>query len=801
MLIPLAAVLAAAPQAGLHESAELKDAVETELSSLDVEAYFPRGPFRTAQRLIARRDTEKGVRLLRRLLREHPNAPERPQARYLLGLGLIGLGEYEEAARLFDELASSYPLLRDDHLFFRGQALYLWGSYLDAAEALGRVDPEGARGEDARRLMAWALLRATDFSRLVRWLEAEKELRPLEPELVFVLAQARHRTGDILGAYRGFREVWRRDAGKYLGPALAHIATLKIGERWMVGERERRAILDLDAKLRSSKDVDRALGELQKRLSRAGNRRLLAEVEYARGRYAEARRKFKTAEKRYRSAHETAPVEMVELRARIGLALGHVLEWLGDERHALKTYRTVAERFADRPEAEDALIAAAEIQVRGRKYQDAQGLCEQLLLTNPVTKYRRRCLWTVGWAHFRLGQYVRARQFFHSLSRMDLSAEMDGAAKYWLARTNMTVGRLEEARDLYRSILKRYPLSYYAALSEEQLTEALDEARDAKKHQDRAPAALPPKLLQVREYTRLGLRSRALAALAAFEKAERERPGKIEKSVYYAMAHLYEELRHPLDARKMREECARVYPTSLGDEAFVEAAKKAHPLKYEEVVRKQAEAFQIPESLLFALIRTESGFRPRAVSPMSAYGLAQLILPTAKAVSARLGAGRATKKRLLYDQDYNVRLGAAYLRQMLDRYEGSEVLALAAYNAGPSAVDAWLRRRVRALTGVKGAGIGVQPAPDELAEEIPVAETRRYVKGVLARARGYARLYTRPKKTVRPPPDLEVAAYAEPVDLPAQPKRVPDAPTGSAVWERRYVRPREVEIYDRPLAP
>lgn len=795
-------ILVAAPQAGLQDSAELKGVVENELFSLDVEAYFPQGPFRTAQRMIARRDTAQGVRLLRRLLREQPNAPERPQARYLLGLGLIGLGEYEEAARLFDELASSYPLLRDDHLFFRGQALYLWGSYLDAAETLARVDPEGARGEEARRLMAWALLRATDFERLVRWLETEKDVRPLEPELVFVLAQARHRTGDILGAYRGFREVWRQDAGKFSGRALAHIATLKIGERWMVGAAERRAILDLDSKLRSGVDVDRTLGDLQRRLSRTGNRRLLAEVEYARGRYAEARRRFRTAEGHYRSAQETAPVEMVELRARIGLALGHVLEWLGSERHALETYRMVAQRFADRPEAEDALIAAAEIQVRGRKYEDAQRLCEQLLLGNPVTKHRRRCLWTVGWAHFRLGQYTRARQFFGSLSRMELSAEMDGAAKYWLARTNMTVGRLEEASDLYKAILKRYPLSYYAALAEEQLTEALDEARVAKtKVTAEAPEALPPKLLQVREYVRLGLRSRALAALMTFEKAERKRPGKIEKSIYYAMAHLYEELRHPLDARKMREECARVYPTSLGDEAFVEAAKKAHPLKYEEVVRKQAEAFQLPESLLFALIRTESGFSPTAVSPMNAYGLAQLIMPTAKAVSARLGAGRPTKKRLLYDLNYNVRLGAAYLRQMLDRYEGSEVLALAAYNAGPSAVDAWLRRRVRALTGVKGSGIGVQPAPDELAEEIPVAETRRYVKGVLARARGYARLYARPKKVVRPPPELEVAAYAEPIDLPAKPRMVPDAPTGAAVWDRRYVVPREAEIHERPLAP
>src|SRR5688572_15999937 len=265
-----------------------EEAPVTELPSLELGAYFPSGPFRTAQRMIAGGSTADGVRLLRRLLKEHPEAEERPQARYLLGLGLIRLGEYEEAARLFDELASSYPVLRDDHLFFRGQALYLWGSYLGAADALSRVDPEGARGEESRRLRAWALLQATDFEHLVRWLESEKEKRPLESELVYVLARARHRTGDILGAYRALREVWREDSHELAGQALAHIANLKIGERWMIGDAERRIILALEPKLKSGKDVDKVLNNLEKRLGRSTDRKLAAEVSYARGRYAEA---------------------------------------------------------------------------------------------------------------------------------------------------------------------------------------------------------------------------------------------------------------------------------------------------------------------------------------------------------------------------------------------------------------------------------------------------------------------------------------------------------------------------------
>ena len=113
-------------------------------------------------------------------------------------------------------------------------------------------------------------------------------------------------------------------------------------------------------------------------------------------------------------------------------------------------------------------------------------------------------------------------------------------------------------------------------------------------------------------------------------------------------------------------------------------------------------------------------------------------MPTARAVAQKLGLRRPVTKGSLSNPRLNVRLGAAYLRELLDRFDGSEPLALAAYNAGPTAVSGWLSRRVRPIEGV--AGPGLAPAPDELVEEIPVDETRNYVKTVLARARGYARL-------------------------------------------------------------
>jgi soluble lytic murein transglycosylase-like protein len=746
------------------------------IEPFEAEAYFEGGPFESAQRMIVRGDTARGVQYLKRLLREHPTAKERPQARYLLGVSLIRLGAYEEAARLFDELASSYPVLVDDHRFLRGQALYLWKSYLDAAQVLAQVSAQSPRADEARRLRAWALLEATDFSRLARWLEQERRDGGLDVELTYVLALARHRTGDVLGAFRGLREVWQKaDEPKLAGPALAALARLKIGDKPMLDESDRRAILAYARSLEDEDKFDDVMQKLERRLAGRGAGRLIAEVVYARGRVAKRRRRYRTAQSHFARAAQLAPTAVTDLRAKVELASAQMMELLGRQRDALRAYETIAARFADRPEAEAAMFRAAEIHLRTRKYKNARERCESLLLVNPVSTYRRRCVWNVGWGYFRLGQYARAKEFFTSVTKMQLPADLDGASRYWLARSQASLGDVEAARDAFRSIVERYPLSYYAALAEGQIAERLEEPTfEADGEGEIEVAKVPQALVQVREYARLGLRSRALAQLASFEKQTRASGRRIAEPTYHAMARMYEELGKTLDARRVREEGARAYPTALGSAAFVRAAKRAHPLKFEEPIRAAAAEFEIPVSLLFGLIRTESGFRPDAVSAMNAYGLAQLILPTARTVAWRLKAGRATKNRLLYDPAFNARLGAAYLRELLDRYEGSEVLALAAYNAGPNAVDAWTQRRLRALEGVSGRGVGEMPSPDELAEEIPVAETRAFVKVVLARARGYARLYPNEETPAEDPTvEAAVAAYAEPEHLPAPPEPIP----------------------------
>ena len=130
----------------------------------------------------------------------------------------------------------------------------------------------------------------------------------------------------------------------------------------------------------------------------------------------------------------------------------------------------------------------------------------------------------------------------------------------------------------------------------------------------------------------------------------------------------------------------------------------------------------VPEdALVLAVIRQESGFDRTAISRAGARGMMQLLPGTAKQVSKSLSIPYSRAK-LTIDPNYNIRLGQAYLAQMLDRFAGSPPLALAAYNAGPHRVDRWLKKygdpRTAAIDMINWI------------ESIPFHETRNYVQRV-----------------------------------------------------------------------
>ena len=150
------------------------------------------------------------------------------------------------------------------------------------------------------------------------------------------------------------------------------------------------------------------------------------------------------------------------------------------------------------------------------------------------------------------------------------------------------------------------------------------------------------------------------------------------------------------------------------------------PLRHDDIIRQQARDKNLDPALIAAVIYEESRFRDQT-SHAGARGLMQITPETADAIAKHSGGVRF-KQEDLSDPQINISYGAYYLRLLIDHYDGSETLAVAAYNAGMGNVDRW----------VAEAG-GVDSF--DRAEHIPFPETRAYVENVLQRQDDYRHNY------------------------------------------------------------
>ncbi len=155
--------------------------------------------------------------------------------------------------------------------------------------------------------------------------------------------------------------------------------------------------------------------------------------------------------------------------------------------------------------------------------------------------------------------------------------------------------------------------------------------------------------------------------------------------------------------------------------------RAAYPIRYREAVEREAEVSGLDPALVYAVIRSESGFSPAARSSVDARGLMQLTPDTLQWVRYRLGEEGAASSDLLYDPGENIRYGCANLGLLLREF-GGEDTALAAYHAGRGCVKGW-------LTDSRYSGDG------ERLDDIPYRDTSSYVKKVLVTRDLYHRLY------------------------------------------------------------
>lgn len=157
------------------------------------------------------------------------------------------------------------------------------------------------------------------------------------------------------------------------------------------------------------------------------------------------------------------------------------------------------------------------------------------------------------------------------------------------------------------------------------------------------------------------------------------------------------------------------------------ARRSAYPLKYQDRIRQESESWGVDPYLVAAMIHVESRFRPDAKSSAGAIGLMQVKPSTARSIARRVGIEGKMSAKGLRDPDRNIRVGCAYLAYLLERYDGDERLALAAYNGGLTNADGWAAEANR--------------SDRPLVDVIGFPETASYIRKVELQRNVYRTLY------------------------------------------------------------
>lgn len=325
---------------------------------------------------------------------------------------------------------------------------------------------------------------------------------------------------------------------------------------------------------------------------------------------------------------------------------------------------------------------------------------------------------TLGWkarAALRAGQWKVVRK---TIEAMDEDARQESTWVYWKARALLAAKPGDAERAEVRQLLEGIAgtRGFYEQLALEELGQRIA-----------TPPAPAPLTAEEKAAARAnpGL-NRGLYAILLGLRSEGVREWNYTTNLHTPGGMADRELLAAADFACQREVWDRCINTSERTKTVIDTAQR-FPTPFRSAVVERAQGIGLDPAYVYGLIRQESRFVMDARSGVGASGLMQVMPATARWTARKIGLTGFTPGQIA-DRDTNITIGTAYLKLALDDFAGSMAMAAAAYNAGPGRPRSWRNGPVL------DAAIW--------AENLPFAETRDYVKKVLANTTNYAALLT-----------------------------------------------------------
>lgn len=468
----------------------------------------------------------------------------------------------------------------------------------------------------------------------------------------------------------------------------------------------------------------------------------LAGLAYQRlGRHAEAIEEFDTVIRRFPRSDVFANAWMAKARS---------LQALGEDPSTL--YEEFAQRYPSHEQAPEALWQAALILEGRADWREAGRLYRALRIRYPAHSRASEATFREALAAYALGNYHQARVGWEVYLRTVSSAQERARTFTWMGLASDREGDSKLAQGYWEEAVRLAPESYYGLRARDLLLgETLRLATGT-------TAGVPSTILSEQDWQQLERWVQSWAQNSSINDPIdrhaliRQGDALWELGWYAEAMDVYRRFREGISSNPqaifaLAKHCyqRKVYPITIWcAERLLELSREAaapeppgeliqlaYPTPWAHLISGEVQLYDVDPWLFLALIRQESRFDPNALSRAGARGLAQVMPDTGAWIAQRLGQA-SYDHALLFRPIVSIRYGIWYLSMALNLYEQNWLVALAAYNAGPTNVTQW----------TNGKPI---LDPDLFYELIPFAETKSYVQRVYENYRMYQRIYKEAK--------------------------------------------------------
>jgi soluble lytic murein transglycosylase-like protein/TolA-binding protein len=437
----------------------------------------------------------------------------------------------------------------------------------------------------------------------------------------------------------------------------------------------------------------------------------LVRIYYSRGEYRTALYGFSNLLKDLRNK---------KLEPHIRLYMARIYIRIDRKQQSIDAYLDYAHRYPSRRIAPQAVWKSGWIYEGMGELEKAAAMYKLIIRRWPRKSIAQEAFFRIGLNYYRLQQYEKADSVFDRIKRMNWSDLHITRAQYWQSLCKDKLNDHLSALDLRLKLADDPWMNYYTMKS---YIKDRDLADIVSGISDKLRGEIPPEndeeLLVdlVNDFEKFFRVQELLGADYANCVLENMRFRANTLTEWINLAEIYKKIGAYHKAYRAYDYINNRYFSDVkySDKFFI--LKERFPYYYDDIIEKYAIRHNVPKELVLSVMKRESVFDARAHSFADAYGLMQIIPPTARALARQLGR-EWNGPQQLFDPEYNIELGTYYLSSLLKQYNNRLELAFSAYNAGPHRVKKWIK-----LEGSEDQDVYI--------ENIEFKETRNYVRIVL----------------------------------------------------------------------